>query len=576
MFRRSRLLVVFLSLLGIAPAAAQIGPDAGLTVGQTAVQGGSSGQCLYILSGKLASQACGTGAGTVTSVSVTTANGVSGTVATATTTPAISLTLGAITPTTVAIGAGSAITSSGPGGAMASGAFAAAGPCSAFGTTAGTCAQGGVITAGGPIGSATVAPIITYNAAGQLTTVSSATITPAASSITGGAALTKTDDTNVTLTLGGSPTSALLAATSVTVGWTGTLAASRGGTGISSLGTGVATALGINVGSAGAFVTVNGAGGTPSSLTLTNATGLPVGSGISGLGTGVAAALAVNVGSAGAPVVFNGALGSPSSVGTLPAYTLGGTISGGGNQINNVIIGTSTPLAGSFTTLNASGATIILSNAAPEMRINKAASGADNLLTGQTNGVNRWALDIGDNTAETGSGNTGSNVGVNRYSDAGSYLGTPFKITRSNGAVAMPELASTSAAQTGTLCWVTGTGNITVDTTTTCLLSAGKYKHDIRPLDGNSLSKVMALRPVSYEYNADLAIVGEQIGLLAEDVAAIDDRLVSHDPADGSVRAVRYQQLTAVLAGAIKELKADNDNLRECQASWKCRIFGAR
>lgn len=42
------------------------------------------------------------GSGTVTSVSVTTANGVSGTVATATTTPAISLTLGAITPTTVA------------------------------------------------------------------------------------------------------------------------------------------------------------------------------------------------------------------------------------------------------------------------------------------------------------------------------------------------------------------------------------------------------------------------------------------------------------------------------------------
>jgi len=40
--------------------------------------------------------------GTVTSVSVTTANGVSGTVATATTTPAISLTLGAITPSSVA------------------------------------------------------------------------------------------------------------------------------------------------------------------------------------------------------------------------------------------------------------------------------------------------------------------------------------------------------------------------------------------------------------------------------------------------------------------------------------------
>lgn len=40
--------------------------------------------------------------GTVTSVSVTTENGVSGTVATATTTPAITVSLGAITPTSVA------------------------------------------------------------------------------------------------------------------------------------------------------------------------------------------------------------------------------------------------------------------------------------------------------------------------------------------------------------------------------------------------------------------------------------------------------------------------------------------
>lgn len=40
-------------------------------------------------------------------------------------------------------------------------------------------------------------------------------------------ALTKTDDTNVTLTLGGSPTTSLLAATSLTLGWSGTLADAR-------------------------------------------------------------------------------------------------------------------------------------------------------------------------------------------------------------------------------------------------------------------------------------------------------------------------------------------------------------
>lgn len=38
---------------------------------------------------------------------------------------------------------------------------------------------------------------------------------------------------------------------------------------------------------------------------------------------------------------------------TINAFTLGGAISGGGNNINNVIIGASTPLAGTFTTLTA-------------------------------------------------------------------------------------------------------------------------------------------------------------------------------------------------------------------------------
>jgi hypothetical protein len=44
-------------------------------------------------------------------------------------------------------------------------------------------------------------------------------------------ALTKTDDTNVTLTLGGTPSTALLQAASLTLGWSGQLAISRGGTG---------------------------------------------------------------------------------------------------------------------------------------------------------------------------------------------------------------------------------------------------------------------------------------------------------------------------------------------------------
>lgn len=58
---------------------------------------------------------------------------------------------------------------------------------------------------------------------------------------------------------------------------------------VTGLGTGVATALAVNIGSAGAPVVLNGAGGTPSSLTGTNITGIPP-AGV----TGTAAILGAN------------------------------------------------------------------------------------------------------------------------------------------------------------------------------------------------------------------------------------------------------------------------------------------
>jgi hypothetical protein len=91
-------------------------------------------------------------------------------------------------------------------------------------------------------------------------------------------------------------------------------------TGVSGLGTNVATALAVNIGSSGAAVVNGGVLGTPSSGTLTNATGLPISTGVSGLGTNVATALAVNVGSSGAAVINGGVLGTPSS-GTLTNTT---------------------------------------------------------------------------------------------------------------------------------------------------------------------------------------------------------------------------------------------------------------
>lgn len=100
-----------------------------------------------------------------------------------------------------------------------------------------------------------------------------------ASDIVSGAALTAVNDTNVTLTLGGAPTSALLVAASITAGWTGQLGVTRGGTGLGSVATGdllygsaANTLSARTIGSSGDVLTVSG--------------GLPVWAATSGLGTG--------------------------------------------------------------------------------------------------------------------------------------------------------------------------------------------------------------------------------------------------------------------------------------------------
>lgn len=85
------------------------------------------------------------------------------------------------------------------------------------------------------------------------------------------------------------------------------LKVTKGGTGV-----GTSTGSGNNVLSTSPTL-VTPILGTPTSATLTNATGLPISTGVSGLGTGVATALAVNTGSSGAVVTSGGALGTPSS-----------------------------------------------------------------------------------------------------------------------------------------------------------------------------------------------------------------------------------------------------------------------
>jgi len=96
---------------------------------------------------------------------------------------------------------------------------------------------------------------------------------------------------------------------------------------VTGLGTGVATALAVNIGSAGAPVLFNGALGTPTSGTLTNVSGLPI-TALTGFGAGMATWLATpssaNLANALTDETGNGAAvfaNSPALAGTPTAPT---------------------------------------------------------------------------------------------------------------------------------------------------------------------------------------------------------------------------------------------------------------
>ena len=145
-----------------------------------------------------------------------------------------------------------------------------------------------------------------------------------------GSALTKTDDTIVTLTLGGSPTTALLNAASLTLGWTGQLGISRGGTNTST----APSAYGVVYGNSGGTAYTSLTNGTTGQVLTATTGGAPTWAAPATSGT----VTSVSVVSA------NGFAGTVATATTTPAITLTtsitGVLKGNGTAISAAVANT--------------------------------------------------------------------------------------------------------------------------------------------------------------------------------------------------------------------------------------------
>ncbi len=115
----------------------------------------------------------------------------------------------------------------------------------------------------------------------------------------------------------------------------------------------------------------------------------------------------------------------------------------------------------------------------------------------------------------------------------------------------------------------TGVVNRMADGTLTTSTSDERLKENVTTLH-NSLDKVMNLRGVKFTWKNNPEY-GTRIGFIAQEFEKIIPELVFTNETDG-YKGINYAETTAVLVEAIKELKAENDQLKLNAGKMETRL----
>jgi hypothetical protein len=186
--------------------------------------------------------------------------------------------------------------------------------------------------------------------------------------------------------------------------------------------------------------------------------------------------------------------------------------------------------------------------------------GTSNNITGQTLGVTRWTLQIGNYTDESGD-NAGSDFEISRHDDAGGYLDSPFFIERARGYVTISTLTVGPESSNGFLTLNNSTGSSTIRGASNGSARWDIYLEDNTPETGGNVGSDFGITRFADD--------GTPIEKILQISRASGDITINHDPTLPP-GVVTKQYGDNIAAGGVGEAPTDGQTYGRVgqNASW--------